>query len=135
MRRRVFLGTLTSMPLFVLGHCAQGQDKVPRIAIFTPLPQNSMIEQGLLDGLRELGYVEGRNIAIDRQNGVTPEQLRSAADALIATRPDVIVVNTTPATGALLGATKSIPVVFLVGDPVATGFAVSLAKPSGNATG
>jgi putative ABC transport system substrate-binding protein len=107
----------------------------PRIGVLTQLYRDSVIEQGLRDGLRELGYIEGKNIAIERRYAITAEQLRSAATELMNTKPDVIVVSGSLVTRIALEATRTIPVVFLAGDPVATGLAASLAKPGGNATG
>ena len=111
-------------------------DPVPRIGALVPTPANSPQEQGLRDGLRELGYVEGKNIVIEwRRTGGANAELRSLTTDLVHSKPDVIVVFTTPAARAALEATTIIPVVFLSGDPVASGLAVSLARPGGNATG
>jgi putative tryptophan/tyrosine transport system substrate-binding protein len=89
------------------------------------------------DGLRELGYVEGRNIAIDvRWAGSSPSDFPQLAAALVRTTPDAIVTTCVPSTHAAKDATTIIPVVMSVdGDPVAAGLVASLARPGGNITG
>src|SRR5690349_7868299 len=95
----------------------------------------SVAEEALLAGLRERGYIEGRNIHIEiRRSTGTEEQLRSLATDLAGAKVKLIVAFGSPATRAALSATK-LPIVFVAGDPVATGFAASLGKPGGNATG
>jgi ABC-type uncharacterized transport system substrate-binding protein len=92
---------------------------------------------GLRDQLRELAYVEGKNLLIEwcyAAQGTA--QLPVLAKELVDLHLDVIVAITTPATAAVKGATGSIPIVFAnVGDPVGTGFVASLAHPGGNVTG
>ena len=92
---------------------------------------------GFRDGLRDLGYIEGQNIVLDwRYAERGPNQLAELTAELIALRPDVILSVTTPATQAVKAATSTIPVVFAnVGDPVASGFVASLARPGENITG
>jgi putative ABC transport system substrate-binding protein len=109
---------------------------IPRIgALVLPLA-TSPFEEGLRDGLRELGYIEGKNIVIEwRRSGVTNEELRLLAADLTRSKVQVIVVYGTPATRAVLEATTTIPVVFGSGAPVESGLAASLARPGGNATG
>jgi len=93
------------------------------------------MEDGLRQGLRDLGYIEGQSIVIDwRRSGRTPEQMRQQASELVRSKVDLIVTMGSPSTRAALDATRK-PVVFIVGDPVAAGFAASLAKPGGSAAG
>lgn len=89
------------------------------------------------EAMRTLGWVRGGNIQVDyRVSGASPEQLRSTAQEIVAAKPEVVVVQSTPATRELLGLTRTIPVVFLhVSDPVGSGFVKSIARPDGNATG
>jgi putative ABC transport system substrate-binding protein len=89
------------------------------------------------DGLRELGYEEGRNILIEyRWAEGNYERLPALVDQLLAANVDVIVTAGTPATLAVKKATTSVPLVMVaVGDPVGTGIAASLARPGGNVTG
>jgi putative ABC transport system substrate-binding protein len=87
--------------------------------------------------LRELGWVDGRNITIDhRFSGTGRERIRTTAKELVAAKPDVIFSVGGPSLAALLAETRTIPIVFtLVSDPVDSGFVASLAHPGGNATG
>ena len=89
------------------------------------------------DGLRVLGYVEGRNIVLDRRyaNG-RQERLPSLAAELVRMKPDVIVSGANPVIAALKQATRTIPIVMAVSrDPEGAGFIASLAHPGGNITG
>ena len=93
-------------------------------------------EAGLRDGLRELGYIEGKNLAIEWRPVAdqTDENLRTNAVDLMRSHIEVIVAFGTPESRAALQAT-TVPVVFVVGDPVGTGLAESLARPGGRGTG
>jgi len=106
----------------------------PRIGVLDPSGSATWAE-GFGERLRLAGYREGNNLVVEwRRPAETEKELRSAASDLIRSRVGLVVTLGTPATrAALQGA--SLPVVFLVGDPVAAGFAASLAKPGGNATG
>jgi putative tryptophan/tyrosine transport system substrate-binding protein len=88
-------------------------------------------------GLRDLGWLDGRNIRIDyRWAPDDPELLRSEAAALTAAAPDVILATSTPVLAALRQATSALPIVFVqVTDPVGNGFVPNLARPGGNITG
>src|SRR5262249_44865689 len=88
-------------------------------------------------GLAELGWIDGRNLKIDyRFVPADASGIRTLASDLVATRPELILVNTTPALAAAQGATGTIPIVFnQVTDPVAQGFVASLTRPGGNITG
>ena len=87
--------------------------------------------------MRELGYVEGQNIAIEyAQHPDTADKLFDAAVKLVGRKVDLIVAAGTPPVAAARRATNSIPIVFVASiDPIATGLAVSLARPGGNVTG
>ena len=87
-------------------------------------------------GMRELGYVEGTTYTlVALYAGDKPETLQSLATELVLRRPDVIVGEAFQAVQALQRATKTIPVVFITGDPMTSGFVQSLAHPGGNLTG
>lgn len=107
-----------------------------RIGVLLPAGVWAEGEEGLRAGLRELGYLEGRNIAIlwSRNAGTVVEAQQAAAE-LVSAGASVIVTGGTPATRGALQATSVVPVVFVVGDPVGSGFAASLSRPGGNATG
>jgi len=114
---------------------AHADSPVPRIGVLLPQMANAPLGEGLREGLRELGYIEGKTIMLEsRPPGATPEALRSIAVDLVRSKVDLLVVFSTPAARAALGVT-TLPVVFLAGDPVASGLAASLARPGGNATG
>jgi putative tryptophan/tyrosine transport system substrate-binding protein len=88
------------------------------------------------EGLREHGYIEGKNAVLDFRYAENSEQLARGADELIRLKPDVIVCSVSPAALAAKNATKTIPIVFSVSsDPVAFGLVDSLARPGGNVTG
>ena len=88
-------------------------------------------------GLRDLGYVENQNIAIEYRSAESKiDRLAQAARQLVSLPVDVIVVGGSPAARAAQQATSTIPIVMIsIGDPVRAGFAVSLARPGGNMTG
>jgi putative ABC transport system substrate-binding protein len=93
--------------------------------------------EALRRGLRERGYVEGKNITFEYRHAEDDfERLPKLVDELINLKVDVFVINSTPAALAAKNATKSIPIVFLgVSDPVTAGLVDSLARPGGNITG
>ena len=117
---------------------AQQPAKVPRIGFLGTFPTN-LYDEALRQGLREFGYVEGQNIAIERRYSEgRAEGLPDLAIKLVRLKVDVIVVD---ACGALLNAaskaTSTIPIVVAAcnDDLVATGLISSLARPGGNITG
>jgi putative ABC transport system substrate-binding protein len=86
--------------------------------------------------LRELGWVEGKNLQVERRYANSPESLKQLADELVGARVDVIVSDGSEATRAAMRATTTIPIVFrTAGDPVGLGLVASLARPGGNVTG
>ena len=114
---------------------AQQPTKVPRIGV---LSGSDPTRTGAFQhGLREAGYIEGKNILLERRGTQgTPEQLRTKVAELVRLRVDVIVSNGSQATRAAKEATNTIPIVMAQDpDPVANGFVASLARPGGNITG
>jgi putative ABC transport system substrate-binding protein len=86
--------------------------------------------------LAELGYVEGKNIQIEvRSAQGQEERLPELAAQLVRRRPDLIIAVQTPAAHAAKNATRDIPIIFMAGDPIATGLITNLARPDGNLTG
>jgi len=111
--------------------------KIARIGFLHPgTPPNASADV-FRQTLRDLGYVEGRNVAIEfRWAEGRMDRLSPLAAELVALKPDVIVVGTTPAIKAVAERTKSIPIVMtVVADPVADGLVQSLGHPGGNVTG
>src|SRR6516165_9113311 len=127
-RRQVFalLGVAAAgWPLGVLMHlAAEDPEGQTRLAAF-------------LQGLQEGGWAVGRNVSIDvRWAGADVEAMRRFAKELVALQPDLIFTSSTPAAGAMVQATRTIPVVFvLVANPVGSGYVASLPRPGGNVTG
>jgi putative ABC transport system substrate-binding protein len=116
---------------------AQQSAKVFRIGFLSPAGRPGPAITALLQGLRELGYVEGRNLVIDvRYAEEKLERLPGLAAQLVQLKVDVLVPLGPPATRAAKQATNVIPIV-LVGnvDPVSSGLVASLARPGGNITG
>jgi putative tryptophan/tyrosine transport system substrate-binding protein len=101
------------------------------------LAENASRREAFRQGLRDLGYVEDRNVVIEyRDAGGKPERLTARAAELVALNVDVIVASGTLASLAAKRATGTIPIVVpTIGDPVADGLVKSLARPAGNVTG
>jgi putative ABC transport system substrate-binding protein len=120
---------------------AQQSERMRRIAIWIGGtendPQSHIRAQAFRTTLRDLGWIEGHNIAIDyRWAIVDNDQVRDETAKLLARNPDVIVTTGAPTLAAAQKATGTIPIVFvLVTDPVSDGFVASLSHPGGNITG
>jgi putative ABC transport system substrate-binding protein len=142
MKRRSFItllgGAAATWPLAAR---AQQPERMRRIGVLINLtaddPEGRARLAAFLQGLRELGWTDGRNIQIAaRFGGGDVGRIRAYAAELVALAPDVIVANTTPVIRAVRQATSSIPIVMAaVNDPVEQGFVSSLAHPGGNITG
>jgi putative tryptophan/tyrosine transport system substrate-binding protein len=118
---------------------AQQSKKIPRIGLLaavSPSVISARIE-AFRQGLRELGYVEGKNIVIEwRYAEGKPDRLRELAAELVRLKVDVIVSWGPPVTRSAKEATSTIPIVMAFdNDPVGNGFVTSLARPGGNITG
>jgi putative ABC transport system substrate-binding protein len=113
------------------------QEPIPRIAYLSPRADYEESVNAFRRGLRELGYVEGKNILLDvRSSSGDNERLPELAAELVSLKPGVIVSNGPFAIRAAKNAAGSIPIVMsVVEDPVGLGFAQSLARPGGNLTG
>ena len=116
---------------------AQQQAKVPKIGWLSPGSAASANIELFLREFRKLGYVEGKNIAIEsRYANDKLDRLPALADELVRLKVDVIIVSGSAGTVAAKKTTSTIPIVFLsVPDPVALGLIDSLARPGGNITG
>jgi putative ABC transport system substrate-binding protein len=113
---------------------AQQKGKVPRVGYLAP---RSTVHEAFRQRLRELGYVEGKNIVIEhRSSGRKFERFPGLAAELVRLRVDVIATVSTAAARAAKEATTTIPIVmFLSADPVSNGLVTNLARPEGNITG
>ncbi len=125
-----------SFPLPPLAASAQQPSKVPRIGYLSPAPDTPLLE-AFRQGLRDLGWVEGQNIAIEVRSAEGKyERLPELAAELVRLKVDVIVASTTPVALAAKQATTTIPIVIqFVADPIGSGLVASLAHPGGNITG
>ncbi len=137
--RRVFLGTLACGLLAAPRAAGAQAGKVYRIAFLgnSTAALEANLVGPLREGLRDLGYVEGRNIVIEyRWAEGQYERFPQLVAELLALKVDVIVAAGTPAALAVKRATTTVPMVMVaVGDPVGTGLVASLARPGGNLTG
>ena len=127
--------TLVLAPAY-LAH-AQKQASIPRIGVLLlGAPPNANLD-AFIQGLRELGYIEGKNILIEyRFAEGKADRLPELATELVQLKVDAIFTTGTPAIFALKKATKTIPIVFFsTSDPIGTGVVASLAHPGGNITG
>jgi len=139
MSKRIFCLALGAM-LIMLCFAAEAQQptKIPRIGFLTGfLSSTPAREEGFRQGLRELGYVEGKNIVIESRyaEGI-PGREHALAIELVGLKVDIIVTNGASATRAAKEATNTIPIVMAQDpDPIGNGFVASLARPGGNITG
>ncbi len=107
----------------------------PRIGLLDPGESQRLV--GFVSAMRDLGYVEGRNISYTRRGAEgRPQDFRQIATELVSLKPDVIVVASGQATRAVMQVTQKVPIVFVaVGDALNQGIVKSLSRPGGNATG
>ncbi len=138
MDRRRFLALTAAVVVAPLATEAQQAGKIVRMGILlftTPTTDPNLA--ALLGGLRDLGYIEGRNLAIEyRYAEGRPERFRPAAAALASAKPNVIVVLGGDMVPFARDATKTIPIVMLTSqDPIEAGIVETMARPGGNMTG
>ena len=142
MQRREFItligGATVTWPL---ASRAQQAERMRRIVVLQGLaaddPEAQIYVAALQQGLQEAGWTVGRNVRIDyRWSAGDAGEIRRHAAELAALAPDVILAHGASTVGALLQATRTVPIVFpIVSDPVAAGYVDSLARPGGNITG
>jgi putative ABC transport system substrate-binding protein len=142
MKRRQFItllgGAAAAWPLAAR---AQQGERMRRVGVLLPASADDAAFQdrigAFLQGLQQSGWTIGRNVRIDTRWATTnPAEIRRHAAELAALAPDVVLAFAASTVGAMLQATRTVPIVFPgVADPVAAGFVDSLARPGGNATG
>jgi putative ABC transport system substrate-binding protein len=139
-RRELLAGFVASATM----RSARAQQKVYRLAIVDPSqPLINLSEQGnspsfraFFQRLRELGYVDGQNLTVERYSGEgRTEHFADLASEAVRDNPDIMYVVGDRLAKGVKAATSTIPVVTIVGDPIAQGIVVSLARPAGNITG
>jgi putative ABC transport system substrate-binding protein len=146
MNRRDFfalLGSAASAPaLWPVDASAQQSERVRRIATIQSLPADAPEAKARIaafqQGLRQAGWIDGRNVQIEYRWGASgdAERIRRYVAELLALGPDVVFASGTANVGPVLQATRVVPIVFSnVADPVGAGFIESLSRPGGNATG
>jgi putative ABC transport system substrate-binding protein len=138
MRRRDFITLLCGAAAWPAAARGQQGERVRRIGVLmgpAENPQNRLRIDAFVQRLRQLGWIEDRNVRIDYRWG-GGDDTRRFAEELVLLVPDVILTSGSAPLGALLRATRTVPIVFAsVPDPVGAGFVDSLARPGGNATG
>src|SRR5262245_42439424 len=140
MKRRALVGA-AACPLTARG---QQPARRPRIAIFHPaIPPDRLTETGggsawraFFGELRRLGYIEGGNLLIERHSAEGHhERYADLAREIVSRSPDVIVTGTNPVVTTFAAATRTIPIVAFMLDPLKAGLVTSLGRPGGNLTG
>jgi putative ABC transport system substrate-binding protein len=138
MERRTFMAMLTG-GIVVAPFAAEAQQaaKIARIGYLGGQGATPHLPEAFRQGLRDLGYVEGRNVVIEYRSAEGKfERLPALAAELVALKVDVIVAPGTPGALAAKQATRTLPIVFTTaGDPVTSGLVTNIARPGGNVTG
>jgi putative tryptophan/tyrosine transport system substrate-binding protein len=133
MRRREFIAGLGSTAALPMAARAQQSKRASRVGV---LAVESKRGEAFLQGLRDLGYVEGHNLVIEfRDAGGRTERLAALAEDLARINVDLIFAQGSQATRAARQATTTIPIVMISSDPIGLGFVASLSRPGGNITG
>jgi putative tryptophan/tyrosine transport system substrate-binding protein len=142
MRRREFIALFGGAAVWPLAASAQSPERVARIGVLVAFseddPEGKARVAAFAQGLRDAGWIEGRNLKVDYRwaQGNDKAGIQKYAKELVDLHPDLIVGHNTPQVAALVGETNSIPIVFVsVGDPVGSGFVASIARPGHNVTG
>jgi putative ABC transport system substrate-binding protein len=139
MKRREFITLIGGAAAWPLAAHAQQPDKIPRVGILSPAASEAAPDlTAFRERLRDLGYIDGKTIALDfRLSDGKINALPALAAELVRIPVNVIVTDSTSATLAAFDATRTIPIVMGAtgGDPVVLGLAKSLSRPGGNVTG
>jgi putative tryptophan/tyrosine transport system substrate-binding protein len=139
MRRRdfvVLLGSSAVCALMAPRAFSQQLASIPRVGVLVSASEPHPFADALRRGLERLGYVDGRNIALDvRYTQGRSDRAAELAAELVRNGVTIIVAHFTPAVRAAMAATKTIPIIMVAGAPLQSGFIKSLAEPGGNVTG
>jgi len=134
MRRREFIAAITA--LLVASQHSQAQGTPRRIGFLASFPLFPPLIEAWRSGLREKGWIEGKNLIVEYRYALNPDSVRALATELVALSPDLLITSGPQPAVALKSATARIPIVFVaVFDPVGLGLVQSLPRPGGNITG
>ena len=138
-RRREFITLLGGAAAWPVAARAQQSDRMRRVGVIMATtaddPDGLASLARFKNRLRELNWIEGRTVAVEQRFAVSHDRFAAIAAELVRLKVDVIVAKSTPAALAAKQETSDIPIVFVAGDPVASGLVESLARPGGNVTG
>jgi putative ABC transport system substrate-binding protein len=141
MRRRDFISAIVGVAAWPVAARAQQPGQVRRIGVLMGYAERDLEAQAwvaaFVQGFKALGWIVGRNVSIDYRFGAgDADRMRAYANELVGLKPAVILAESSPATAALLQATRTIPIVFVnVFAPIGQRFVSNLARPGGNITG
>jgi putative tryptophan/tyrosine transport system substrate-binding protein len=136
MRRREFIALMGASVALPFAATAQEAGRTYRLGIVTISPPNDAVFNALFDGLRRLGFIEGKNLTVEtRVYGQHPELLADSVAGLLKAKVDVIYAAGPARIRAVQQATKTIPIVGIADDMLNSGLVASLAHPNGNTTG
>jgi putative tryptophan/tyrosine transport system substrate-binding protein len=134
MKRREFI--TASAALLVSPRCSLAQGTRRRLGVLGYGERVPTMHKALLDGLRNHGWIDGRNLIIEYRYAQSQDRLPALAAELVALSPDLLIAGNPQTAVALKSATATIPIVFVaVADPVGLGLVQSLPRPGGNITG
>lgn len=141
--RRELLGLLggaAATAIWPLPSDADQVDRLRRIGVLSGFahddPEAHLRASSFEKGLRDLGWIKGRNLQIDYRSAGDGSFLQSYASQLVSLAPELILANSTPVAAALQKQTRTVPILFVqVTDPIGQSFVKSLAQPGGNLTG
>jgi putative ABC transport system substrate-binding protein len=134
MKRREFIAATAALLVSPRRSLAQGTRR--RVGFLAMDVVEPTVQRAWLEGLRNHGWIDGRNLIIEYRYAPSQDRLPAFAAELVALSPDVLIAPNTQAAVALKSATANIPIVFAgVGDPVILGLVQSLSHPGGNMTG
>src|SRR6266700_4156303 len=134
MKRREFIAATAALLVSPTRSWAQGTRR--RLGYLDTNELGPTLQSAWLDGLRNHGWIDGRNLIIEYRYARSQDRLPASAAELVALSPDLLIAPNPPAAVALKSATANIPIVFVaVADPVGLGLVQSLSRPGGNITG
>jgi ABC-type uncharacterized transport system substrate-binding protein len=142
MRRRDFVAIVSGAATWPLTARAQQSGRMLRVGVLMPYAESDPLAQiwfkAFLQEMQAVGWIDGRNVRLDVRwaGGVAADRLHGLAKELVDLQPDVVFAMTTPSVKAVLGASRTVPIVFTqVTDPVAQGLIESLNQPGRSLTG